>query len=169
MPSGETIPLGEGPADPDPISVEADGTPLPVIDWEGRAVRVAYWEPGAAWERVERLGWVPLDGVPTDFGAIISRAELLELLRRSLDASPDELRSMRVLTLLGRLSSGESIGSDQIEAVERVLPGAVDSTIWQEEPLLADRLGRLNDEWKADAAWSGIEYRAVTLDDLPGY
>jgi hypothetical protein len=165
MPRGGTIPLGEGPADPAPTSVEVDGTPLPVIDWEGRAVRVATWEPGAAWERVDRMGWVPLDGVPMDFGAFLSRAELLELLRRSLDASPDELRSMRVLAMLGRLGPGESIGSDQLREVERVMPGVVDGTIWQEEEPIVDRLGRLNDDWKADAAWSGIEYRAVTLEE----
>ncbi|QDV37203.1 hypothetical protein [Tautonia plasticadhaerens] len=168
VPEPGTIPLTGNSKNSDEVGIDVDGTPLPVIDWEGRRVQVAIWEPGASWERIDQTVWVPIDGIRADFGVFLSRAELLELLRRSLDASPDELRAMRIGALLGRLAPGESIGGDQVEQAERAMPGAIDWTLGLADAPLSDRLGRLNDEWDADAAWEGIEYRAVPLEVLPG-
>lgn len=169
IPGSENIPLGSGPRDSAPTEIGVDDTPIPVISWdaEARAVRVALWDPGAPWERVERVGWVPIDGIEVECRALLSRAELLELLRRSVDASPGEMEGLRVMAVLGTLGAGETLREDQVERIRRFIPGAADWTIWQDEEPLADRLGRLNDEWRADAAWSGIEYRAVPLEDLP--
>ncbi|RUL88347.1 hypothetical protein [Tautonia sociabilis] len=170
IPEPGRIALADEPGGSDRALVEVDGTPLPVVDWRGGDLRIVAWELGKGWERVSRSGWVRVGQVNGTLGALVSRTELLELLRRSLDVSPAEARALRVLTLLGRMAPGESIRAEQVEEVERALSGGgeLGGSPSIDREALSDRLGRLNDEWEADATWSGIEYRAIPLNDLSG-
>jgi hypothetical protein len=99
----------------------------------------------------------------------MSRAELLGLIRRVVASEAAD--SVRARALVGRSSGGGSLSGEEIEAARTVLPAwawsgpGPGSRGGLEKAAVA--LARLNEGWKAEASWSGLEFAPVPLDLLP--
>ena len=144
-----------------------DRSRCPVIGWTDEAVEVAVWSPDAPWERVERTGWLRLDAIPDEaWGVWLSRAELVGLLRRSIGGDA-EAGSLRVEAVLGLVVGASRIGGADAAEAFRALPPVVSRVAPTGDEPASVRLGRLNDDWEADARWAGLEFRAIPLGSLP--
>jgi len=160
--------------EPSPTSILITN-PTPIIDWTEDAVRLVIWAERAPWQRSARTVWVPRAEIPeTAWGVWLSRFELLELLKRW--GRSDDQETAQALWV-GRLVGGSALSETEIEAIQARLPSfAVRSRHVNpvgnqngQRPAdpVADRLGRINDQWQADASWSGLEFQAIPLQALP--
>lgn len=140
--------------------------PMPVLGWDGDRVEVAVWAPGAPWGRVDHREWLEPDAV-AERGVMLSRVELAALIDRLLGDPKDESRNdLRVRLVLGRLLDPAVLRAEAVAAARKALPDWVEPGPGSTGDALG-RLTQLNEHWRADASWGGLEFRLVGLDDLP--
>lgn len=161
-PSGR-LALSESPAGASGSAIEVGEAPMPVLAWESGAVRVAAWEPGRAWGDVAWMGWAREVEVPAShWGVLLSREELLTLLRRSL--GEDDPKGLRLRAILGRLGEDRPLSAEDIAAARGALPAVAFDGGGKGS---AEALARINEQWKPDAGWAGLSFMAVPLEALP--
>lgn len=167
-PAGRSLRLRRDPADEQVIHIDPDPVPLPVLDWNSEAVEVAVWAPSAPWSRVDATGWVRIEEVPHDsFGVLLTRYELLELLRLVLEPAASGSTPGRISAILGTIGAQDGLSVEQIAEAHRHLPETILRVPATEGERSADKLGRINDDWNPDVSWSGIAYQAIPLSALP--
>ncbi|MEW4567192.1 hypothetical protein AB1L88_04930 [Tautonia sp. JC769] len=168
-PVGSEIRLRTDPADERGSSLSLDGTPLPIVEWGSDAVRVAVWDRAEPWGAVDRWGWVRLGELPPDaIGVLLTRSELLELLRIAIEPERAGAPPPRVLAMLGMVDSGASLTAEQAEGFRRTLPDSMVRIRGLADGGSVEQLGRINDFWSPDVMWSGIAYQAIPLSSIPG-
>jgi hypothetical protein len=140
---------------------------LPIVGWneEGR-VRVADWAPDQPWRRVAGERWLDAGAAPdSSWGALISRVELLALLRRLMANEPASL--LRAQALTGDLATRRAWSEPDLAALRNALPDRAFGGAGADRRRIIEALSRLNEQWTPDASWSSLEYRAIPLDALP--
>ncbi len=142
----------------------ADAPARPVLAWDADRVRMALWDAAAPWSKVEREQWQPRPAAGTP-AQLVSRPELLALLRRLLGEEPAE--AVRVRTLLGHLLEARPVSAAVRDAAHRVLPPWVFAAAAPSRDEAIARLSRRNEQWTPDASWSGLEFVTLPLADLP--
>jgi hypothetical protein len=168
-PTGTSLRLRADPGDEQGERIALDSIPLPVVDWTSDAVRVAVWDASEPWVRVDRRGWVRMEEVPPEaFGVLLTRYELLELLRLAIEPAPGGSPSGRTSAILGTLGSEVGLSDEQTEEVRRNFPEAILEVRTSGGNASVEQLGRLNDLWNPDVTWSGISYQAIPLWAIPG-
>jgi hypothetical protein len=164
-----TLSLADSPDGSPGAPMTVGPIPLPVVAWTERAIRLAVWAPDRPWSEVSRFGWVPRADVPAEaWGVWLSRDELLTLIRRILAADvSEEAKTTRLRAILGRLADNQPITSAALEEAQTVLPAVVfpDEAMTPKET--SETLARLNEQWTADASWSGLSFRSIPLSALP--
>jgi hypothetical protein len=128
--------------------------------------QVVTWAEGEAWSRVGSIETIGADGPAADRRAVwMSRAELLGLIRRLVAGESAE--SVRARAVLGRSSGGGPLATEEIEAARQALPAWAWSGSRAGVDSAAVALARLNESWKAEASWSGLEFAPVPIAILP--
>ena len=136
----------------------------PVLNWRGDAVEVATWAADHPWEAVGGQGWVRLGELPAEaWGVWTSQVELPNLLRLAIDGDPDVVR---LVAVLGRVTSTEALAASDVAAARPALPAVVFDPATR-RPGATDRLAEANAQPRADARWSGLSFRFLPLTDLP--
>jgi hypothetical protein len=140
--------------------------PSPVVGWEAGRLRAVSWDPERPWQGVLATRTIDLDAVPDGSrGILLSRAELLVLLRRLLAGEPPD--RLRVQAIVGDLyRAGDWSGAD-LAAVESALPDWAFEGRGGPRESVHERLSRINEQWSPRVRWSGIEYAFVPLGALP--
>ncbi len=144
-------------------------TPLPVLDWNERAVRVAVWSPGRDWSEVSKTGWVRREQLPSDaWGVFLNRDELLLLLQRLLSTErEDERLALRILAITGRLAERRSWPATALNAAREALPAPFRATNARPTSEVSEALARINEQWSAEASWGGLTFQTLPVDRLP--
>ena len=142
---------------------------LPFLGGTTEGGRIAVWERGHLWEKVARYE-VNGDKLPPEaWGAWLSRAELLALLRRSMETKPGPAADLlRLRAVLGRLLDDRPLTAADLEAARRVLPSTiftVRADVSKES--VSDRLARINEQWSPEASWGGLAFQFIPLSALP--
>ena len=144
--------------------VEVGGVACPVLNWRDDAVEVATWAKAQPWAQVDHRGWVRLADLPPEvWGVWISRVELPNLLRLTLDGEPDVVR---LVAVLGKVTAADPLGTAEVAATRLALPPIVFDPATR-SPGALDRLAEANSQPRTDARWSGLSFRFLPLDDLP--
>jgi hypothetical protein len=144
----------------------SENSPRPILGWKDGEFQVAEWGPGRAWESVDRVQWTGFDR--SRLGVLLSRQEVVALLGRMLSVGDGPTATaLRLRAVSGRLLDGQSVAGSDIEAARSALPAAVFEPGTLSTGQKTDALARLNESWSPDAAWGGLEFRAVPLDLLP--
>ncbi len=137
---------------------------LPAIGWTDKAVEIALWKPDRPWAEVQSRAWVRFGGLPPgSWGVWISQVEMPILLRLALDGDPEVVRLRAVL---GRLADGRSWTRADVEAARPGLPPFVLAPN-PDGKAAVGRLAEANARDSADASWSGLSFRWISLGDLP--
>ncbi len=167
--AGTTRQLTDAPDGTNGTTVGPAESPWPILAWTPGAVRVAVWVPGRSWEEVERFGWVRLDDLSgNDRGVLLSREELLMLLRRMLDReNVANRRELRLRALLGLLMAPNRWGPSDLESAREFLPGWATAENPAPSEAIIERLSRINERWSAEVSWGGIGFQSVPLEALP--
>ncbi|WP_152050635.1 hypothetical protein [Tautonia marina] len=167
-PSGRSLRLRRDSGDEQGTLMDLGSVPLPVLDWNSEEVHVAVWDPSALWSKVEVTGWVRIEEVPSEaFGVLVTRYELLELLRLVLEPTAAGSPPGRISAILGTLGEQDRLSDEQIAEVRRHLPATILRDGATEGERSADQLGRINDDWSPEVSWSGIAYQSIPLSALP--
>lgn len=171
-PSASVLPLSDAPeSSATRLSPVPKNVPLPIVDWKRASVRIAVWKRERPWSRIDRFGWLRIESVePGSWGVLLTREELSDVLRRSVDPRtnpPIAPRAERLRSVLG-LSIGEpSLGPEGVETARAVLPPIV----FQDATAAAgDRpasLAAINARAQPDAAWNSTRLWFVPLNALP--
>jgi hypothetical protein len=161
------LPLSDGPDPASPSRAQTGRSSLPVLSWTPEALVVAVWEADHPWSEINRRASVRLSALsPSSWGVWLSREELLALIRRTLAASEPPPR-IRLRAILGRLLDDRPLTDDDLRAAQAALPSPA-LTIASGSPGAAgDRLARANEDWSAEASWSGLSFRFIPLEALP--
>ena len=162
-PAGLLTPSAKPGAGP-PSPIRAGTIPLPVLAWTDHAVEVAVWEPDRPWSAVDRRIWVASDDLPSSaWGVWISQFELPALFRLAIDGDP---AIVRLRAVIGRLADPKPLTRADLEAARPALPALVFARP-TDPRRSAGRLAEANNRPESDAAWSGLNFRFLPLDDLP--
>ncbi len=162
-PSG-TLTLRPSAASPTGEAVRVGPVPMPVLARDGPAVEVAVWDPAHPWSVVARTGWVRAGEIPPEaWGVWISQVELPTLLRLALDGDP---ATVRLRVILGRLADHRPWTAADVEAARPAL-STMALAAGRGASETAGRLAEANAHPVTDAAWSGLSFRFLPLDDLP--
>ncbi|WP_169980406.1 hypothetical protein [Tautonia rosea] len=167
-PTGSSLTMRADPGDREVSPLSLDSVPFPVLDWSSEAVRVAVWEPSEPWSKVQRRGWIRIQDVPPEtFGVLVTRYELLELLRLAIEPTRDDSPPGRMMAVLGMLGSESRLNNEQREAARRQLPGEILGVRSIGDDSVEEQLGRINEGWNPDVSWSGIAFQAIPLTAIP--
>jgi hypothetical protein len=168
-PEGRPITLTANADDARAHVVETSGMTLPIVDWSANRIRIAVWNRDRPWQDVERMGWVDERSIDrAAWGALVSREELLMLLRRLERPERDEpAESLRLRAILGRMGEVAAFKQDDIIAARGALPGACLLGPRSSDRQPIERLSRINEKWTPVATWSGLSFDLVPLDALP--
>jgi hypothetical protein len=102
-----------------------------------------------------------------DLGVLLTREEVLELMRLMLASSDSGSLDLRLRAALGRvLLPGGPIGRARGDLAD-VLPPWVFRVASPGRDRALEGLGRLNDEWEPAAAWESLEFGFVPLSLVP--
>jgi hypothetical protein len=169
-PRAATIDLADSPGGAARAVPVAAGMPLPVVGWKDDAIQVAVWSPDAPWERIETRGWVRTEGPSWERGVLLSRQEVVGLLRHGLAGNPGTKsgRELRARAVTGRVLDRDAMPASQVDAIAGLLPAWVWSDRSGNPPSASrlDTLTRLNEAWKPQIGWSGLEFQAVPVSEL---
>jgi hypothetical protein len=146
------------------VQLPSEPVSQPVLSWDGDRLLLAVWSPAEPWSRVERQAWAERSDAGRP-GVLISRPELLFLLRRLMSDEP--AAEIRIRALIGQLAEAAALPAGEMEAARRVLPAWMLESEGTGRDDLVARLSRRNEQWTPEAAWSGLEFLAVPLDELP--
>jgi hypothetical protein len=151
-------------------------TVLPILNWNGGWIQEAAWNPSAPWSEVQFVGWekiAPLEaasagGVASpDLGLLLTREELLELMRQLL-ATPEVQRdTLRLRASLGMLLLSDGLGERTRTELANLLPSWLFQVPSRGRDQILEALGRLNDDWKPVASWGSLEFAFVPLALVP--
>ncbi len=165
-PPGGRLKLADGP-DAEGAEIEVGEAPLPVVGWRGGRVELVVWERGRPWSVVARRGWASVDDVPrASLGVLLAGPELPALLAMVVAARDPEARDRaRLRAVLGRLVEPAGSTSAEVAAAVEAMPAWALARPGSADP--AGRLAATNAGGPVAASWGGIEFRFVSLDDLP--
>lgn len=164
---GETLSLTDEPDADIGAAIRVGSAPMPVIGWTDDAVEIAVWSIDAPWEQVERTGWLRLDAIPdAAWGVWLSQPEVVGLLRQSIRGDA-EAGAHRAGAVIGQLFGTARIDESDAAEAFRALPPIVARVGPAGDEPSSGQLGRLNDNWEADARWAGLEFRMIPLGALP--
>lgn len=144
-------------------------TALPILEWTtGSWIREAVWKPSAPWSEVRFVGWEEVRPEEWDhLGLLLTREELLELIRLLLaNPEPGQYR-LRVRAGLGRLLLPESLSGQARAELAGSLPRWFYQIGSPGRDQTLEALGRLNDDWKPVASWESLEFAFVPLSLVP--
>ena len=171
-PENPSIALSDSPGgEAQPVIGEPE-TPLPVVGWGEGKTQLAVWTPGLAWQEVSRKGWSSASpALLKGAGVWLSRGEVLALIRLMVsDPTGQQDQTLRTQAILGTLTDREAMPAEALEAANKILPGwALERSGQNPERRrkLIESLARLNENWKPQARWSGLEFLALPLELLP--
>lgn len=143
------------------------GGPFPVVDQNATSIEIVEWGNGGPWHSGGKSVHISVSSIPdTTWCVWLTRAEVLGLIGRDRNqaASPGFARPVAVLrAMIGLPIKDELFTNDEAELVHTLLDAA------QKIPPTSklDALTRINENWKPDATWGGVEYKAVRLVDIP--
>lgn len=142
--------------------------PLPILNWNADAMEVGLWEVNQAWRSLASTSWISSTSVPVSArGILLSRVELLELLRRSTEAdSPEARESLRLRAIFGQIfGPRRAEHPSDVEVIRKYLPAWTSSGTHARE--LSEELSSYASDWRSDVDLSGVGYRLVPLNLLP--
>ena len=167
MPLARTLALADSPGGTSRGPLPTGDTALPVLDWKDEAVRIGVWEPDRPWSEIAGEGWLT-PASEDRWGLWIGRDELLGLiglLGRS--EVPEKVEEVRLKAIVGALGSGEEWTSTEVDEVRHWLPRGVFAKEAITPTLAVEGLARINEDWTAEARWSGLTFRFLPLSALP--
>lgn len=143
------------------------GAILPILAWDPDRIEVARWRDGEPWSAVGQTTQFAVSSIPvTSLGVLLSRAELLELLRQTHQAdSPPARESLRIRAIFGQLFGARPLRPEDEDAVRSYLPPWAIAGLRAPAPVA--QLGALSTDWRSDVDFSGVSYRFIPLDALP--
>jgi hypothetical protein len=149
------------------VVVDVGLSPLPVTAWRGSWVEVAIWDTQKPWQVVASRGWLDLEKLPRSaVGVLLSNYELPRLLTLAVEADEPGVRDqVRLRAVLGRLVENVSWTASDVDTARKALPSRVFERTMGDNP--SERIAGLNASNSDVAAWSGLKFRFVPLDDLP--
>jgi hypothetical protein len=145
------------------VAASDDAPPEPVVGHDASGLQVVRWAEGAAWSQPGRRESIPADA--PGLGVLLSRDELAILLRRLI--AGEEAETLRDRAILGQLADRASWSEADLAELRRVLPSVAVARHAASREEAAAALARINREAPTAAAWNGLEFRVVPLEDLP--
>ena len=164
-PEGGRLTLADAPGGAVGSPIDVGTVPLPVVGWDPRGwVEVALWDRAHPWSEVGRTGWTKAGELSAgSWGVWISQVELPILLRRTIHGDPD---LTRLAAVVGRLAESRPLMRSDLEAVRSRFP-PIALAAGADPGQVAGRLAEANARPSVDAAWSGLSFRFLPLEDLP--
>lgn len=148
-------------------SFDLKGSPKPILGQNPNQLHIHNWGETGAWHVGGQGVVLKADTVPANcWGVWLTRSELLALIgrdRSQLNTSTSR-PNLVIRALLGLPINDRPLSSEETGMALTLLGPAVSQ---EGVTTKLDALARLNEEWKPDAVWGGVEYRGVRLIDIP--